>query len=427
MSATLLPGKGSPPAPDAAELAVSPSVCDVIHDHGSGVVTFDRETVESLLASGSFFWLDVSQPTADDFDILREVFKFHPLALEDSEQFNQRAKIDGYDDFVFIVVYGAGPDDDRLVEVHCFYSERFLITVHRDDCPAFAEIRRRYRKRERAIDHPSLLLYRVVDGLVDSFFPSLAELDDRIDELEDAIFLKADENQLQEIFQMKRRLVGMRKTVTPQRDAFASLMGGVAELPGLAEEDEHYFRDVYDHLIRISDLIDSYRDLLTGAMDVYLSTVSNRTNAVMKQLTIIATIFLPLTFITGFFGQNFDWMVSHVHSWPMFLVLSLGACRPASIVTRSCSAATRADEADRLRKQRASISRLRRRRSGRRSSIKGSIPGARCRLCKWRLEKRCLFTGILQSPLTDSNRRPPPYHALLPATGCNPRQRFPRV
>ena len=155
-------------------------------------------------------------------------------------------------------------------------------------------------------------------------FPSLAELDDRIDQLEDAIFLKADENQLQEIFQMKRLLVGMRKTVTPQRDAFASLMGGVAELSGLAEEDEHYFRDVYDHLIRISDLIDSYRDLLTGAMDVYLSTVSNRINAVMKQLTIIATIFLPLTFITGFFGQNFDWMVSHVHSGPMFLVLGVG-------------------------------------------------------------------------------------------------------
>jgi magnesium transporter len=276
MSAALIATEGSPPEGNATELAVAPSACEMISDQGSAVIAFDREAVESLLASGNFFWLDLGRPTADDFSILREVFKFHLLALEDSEQFNQRAKIDGYDDFVFIVVYGAGPGDDRLVEVHCFYSERFLITVHREDCPAFAEIRRRYRKRERAIDHPSLLLYRVVDGLVDSFFPSLAELDDRIDELEDAIFLKADESPLQEIFQMKRQLVGMRKTVPPQRDAFASLMGGVAELPGLAEEDEHYFRDVYDHLIRISDLIDSYRDLLTGAMDVYLSTVSNR-------------------------------------------------------------------------------------------------------------------------------------------------------
>ncbi len=142
--------------------------------------------------------------------------------------FNQRAKIDDYDDFVFIVVYGAAPDDDRLVEVHCFYSERFLVTVHRDDCPAFAEIRERFAKREAPIQRPALLLYRIIDGLVNSFFPILADFDDRIDELEDAIFLKADDRQLQEIFQMKRLLVGMRKAVTPQRDTFARLMGGVA-------------------------------------------------------------------------------------------------------------------------------------------------------------------------------------------------------
>jgi magnesium transporter len=254
------------------------------------------------------------------------VFKFHPLAIEDSEQFDQRAKLDEYDDFVFVVVYGAAPDDDRLVEVHCFYSARFLITVHRDDCPAFAEIRRRYQRRERKIEQPSLLLYRVVDGLVDSFFPLLAAFDDRIDELEDAIFLKADDKQLQEIFQMKRLLVGMRKAVSPQRDTFARLMGGgIAQLPGLADEDERYFRDIYDHLIRISDLIDSYRDLLTGAMDVYLSTVSNRLNSVMKQLTIIATVFLPLSWLTGIFGQNFGFMVRHIGGWETFVGLGVGS------------------------------------------------------------------------------------------------------
>ena len=119
---------------------------------------------------------------------------------------------------------------------------------------------------------------------------------------------------------MKRLLVGMRKAVSPQRDLFASLMGGVAQLPGMTEEDERYFRDVYDHLIRISDLIDTYRDLLTGAMDVYLSTVSNRLNVVMKQLAIIATIFLPLSFVTGFFGQNFGFMIRHVAGGPAFIV-----------------------------------------------------------------------------------------------------------
>jgi magnesium transporter len=234
MSATLLAAGGSQPAESLTELAIVPSACEVVDDQGSRVVEFDRDgrgparKRQLLLARP---W----PADGDDFSILREVFNFHPLALEDSEQFNQRAKIDGYDDFVFIVLYGAGADEDRLVEVHCFYSERFLVTVHRDDCPAFAAIRRRYRKRERTMEQPSLLLYRVVDGVVDSFFPSLAALDDRIDELEDAIFLEADDRQLQEIFQMKRQLVGMRKAVTPQRDAFASLMGGVAELPGLGE------------------------------------------------------------------------------------------------------------------------------------------------------------------------------------------------
>jgi magnesium transporter len=285
---------------------------------------FSRDAVEKLLASGDFFWLDLDQPGADDFEVLRDVFGFHPLAVEDSEHFDQRAKIDEYGDFVFIVVYGAAPDSDRLVEVHCFYSERFLLTVHHDDCPAFAEIRRRYQQREHAIDQPSILLYRIIDGLVDSFFPILAAFDDRIDELENAIFLKADDEQLQEIFRMKRLLVGMRKVISPQRDTFAGVMGGIAELPGLAAADERYFRDIYDHLIRISDLIDSYRDLLSGAMDVYLSTVSNRLNGVMKQLAVIATIFLPLSWLTGFFGQNFAFEVKKIAGWGAFVGLGIG-------------------------------------------------------------------------------------------------------
>jgi len=301
------------------------SPCDVVHAGGAERLEFTRETAESLLTTERFFWLDLPQPTQGDFEVLRDVFQFHPLALEDSEHFGQRAKLDDYDDFVFLVVYGAVPDEDRLVEVHCFYSERYLITVHRDDAPAFAEVRRRYQKRNTPVENPALLVYRIIDGLVDSFFPILADFDDRIDELENQIFLQAKEEQLQEIFAMKRLLVGMRKAVTPQRDMFAGLMGGVAELPGMTEENERYFRDIYDHLIRISDLIDTYRDLLTGAMDVFLSTASNRLNVVTKQLAVIATIFLPLSFITGFFGQNFGWMVGHIGGWPVFLGLGIGS------------------------------------------------------------------------------------------------------
>ena len=285
---------------------------------------FRRERVEELLAEGSFFWLDLDRPDDEDFEILRDVFKFHPLSLEDAEHFGQRSKVDEYDEYVYFVVYGAAPDDDRLVEVHAFYSERYLVTLHRDDCPAFVDIRERYVKKAKPITRPSLLLYHIIGGLVDSFFPILSDFDDRIDSLEDAIFVRADDMQLQEIFSMKRLLVGLRKAIGPQRDLFAGVMGGVADLPGFTDDDERYFRDIYDHLIRISDLIDTYRDLLTSSMDVYLSTVSNRMNAVMKQLTIIATIFLPLAWLTGFFGQNFGFLVRHITGWEAFLGYGIG-------------------------------------------------------------------------------------------------------
>ena len=285
---------------------------------------FSREAAAALLARGEFFWLDLERPQGADFAIMRELFGFHPLAVEDSERFGQRAKIDDYDDFVFIVAYGAARgDEDRLVEVHCFYSERFLLTVHHDDCPAFAELRRRYQARED-VGRPPLLLYRLLDGLVESFFPVLSDIDDAIDELETAMFIRPDDRQLQDIFAMKRLLVGMRKAIAPQRDAFASFSGRIAELPGMDADAEHYFRDVYDHLIRISELIDTYRDLLTSSMDVYLSTVSNRLNGVIKQLTVIATVFLPLSWLTGFFGQNFAFLVRNIGGWETFVGLGIG-------------------------------------------------------------------------------------------------------
>ena len=304
--------------------------CHVISHEGVSRTHFDRAEMERLHDAGRFFWVDLEQPDAEDFAILRDVFQFHPLALEDSEHFGQRAKLDEYGDYVFLVVYGASPDEDRLVEVHCFYSERFLITIHRDDCPAFSELRARYAKREAPLDDPPRLLYRIVSALVDSFFPTLADLDDRIDELEDAILQRPTDQQLGQLFDMKRALIAMRKVVTPQRDMFASLLSGTGALPGMTPDAERHFRDLYDHLIRISDLVDSYRDLMSGVLDTHLSTVSNRLNVVMKQLTIIATIFLPLSVLTGFFGQNFAWMVTRITGLPVFLAAGIGL--PAAVV-----------------------------------------------------------------------------------------------
>ena len=285
----------------------------------------DGAELDRRLASGEFFWLDLFRPTAEEVARLGEVFGFHPLALEDTERFGQRPKIDDYDDFTFLVVYGATDDEDRLVEVHCFFSERCLVTVHRDDCPAFAALREHYMRAGAPTQTPLRLLHEVIDWLVDSFFPVLTAIDDELDGIEEEINRDPGKGQLQSIFDLRRRLVGLRKVVLPQRDLLAKLATGVEELPGMTPEDERYFRDVYDHQIRIVDLLESYRDLLSGAHDVYLSTVSNRLNLVMKQLAVIATVFLPLTFVTGFFGQNFGWMVDHIGSGWTFVVLGLGS------------------------------------------------------------------------------------------------------
>jgi magnesium transporter len=286
----------------------------------------DRTTIESRLSSGEFFWLDLHAPGEAEFQLLRDEFKFHPLALEDSETFGQRPKAEDYGDFLFIVFYGAAPppDEDRLVEVHCFYSDRFLVTVRRDEAPACETLRKRYAERPSPLERPIVILYRLLDGLTDSVFPVLDDLDDRVDTLQDAMLAGPTEAQLQEIFSMRRQLVFLRRVVSPERDLMAEFASGSGRLPDMDEEAERYFRDIYDRLIRVNDMIDSYRDLLASAMDVYLSTVSNRLNLVMKRLTVIATIALPLIVISGFFGQNFGFLVDHISSWPAFLGLGVG-------------------------------------------------------------------------------------------------------
>ncbi|MEW6581742.1 MAG: magnesium/cobalt transporter CorA [Actinomycetota bacterium] len=283
----------------------------------------ERAEVERRLAAGEFFWLDVTEPEEHDTALLGEMFGFHPLALEDSLKFGQRPKIEEYDGFAYIVVFGAAHDADRLVEVHCFYSERCLVTVHRDDCPPFADLRRRQARHAAQPPRPIELLHQVVDVLTDSFFPALDDLEDAIDAIEDRLDGDASTRQQQDIYALKRRALTLRKVIGPQRDLVARIAGETVELPGLTPDAVHYFRDVYDHLIRLGDLIETHRDLLAGATEVYLSTVSNRLNAIMKQLTLIATIFLPLTFVTGFFGQNFGWMVDHVGSLWAFLLFGL--------------------------------------------------------------------------------------------------------
>jgi magnesium transporter len=284
------------------------------------------DLLRRFIDSSTRFWLDMDGlDQQDSDDLLRDTFGFHPLAIKDAEAFGQRPKLNIYDDFALLVMYGVS-DTGELTEVHCFYTGTYLVTVHHNQFPQLRELAARVREQQKTMpeqDHV-MLLYRVADALVDGYFPVLDKFDDQIDGLEDEILQKPTDQQLGQLFDMKRSLIAMRKVVTPQRDMFAALLAGTSALPGMTPDAQRYFQDLYDRLIRVSDLVDSYRDLMSGVLDTHLSTVSNRLNVVMKQLTIIATVFLPLSFLTGFFGQNFAWMVNRLTSLPVFLIVGIG-------------------------------------------------------------------------------------------------------
>ena len=290
------------------------------------LTSLDEARIKDHLHRDQFFWLDLNAPAHTDVERLGQLCGFHPLALRAAAQPAQRPKLDDYGHYAFLVFYGAwrgvGSHPTLLHEVDMFISGKYLVTIHSDPLPALDQ--QRSDLDGRALHSEQFLLYRVLDALTDSFFPLLSDMDDEIDEIEAAVLTQPTEQQLDRLFSLKRQLVTMRKVVTPQRDVFASSIDQLARLPGFQLDERDYFRDVYDHLIRVSELIDAYRDLLSGATDLYLSTVSNRQNGVMKQLAVIATIFLPLSFITGFFGQNFGFMVSEIHRAWTFWTLGLG-------------------------------------------------------------------------------------------------------
>jgi magnesium transporter len=287
------------------------------------------ENVQAALAGTAFFWLDLDDAARDGSvaELLTKQFKFHPLAVEASQRFDQRPRMDDYDNFVYLVARGADPDGKMDAEIHCFWTDRYVVTVHRGGCPAIAEVHERLLRAHHAQDVASpqlVIVYFVLSALADSFFPYLSAFDDRIDSLEDDILKAPTEAQLGELFTMKRQLMEMRKVVSPQRDMMSSINAGLADIPGMTDEAGRYFRDLFDHMIRLDDYIDNYRDLLSSVMDTHLSTVSNRLNVVMKQLTIIATVFLPLTFLTGFFGQNFAALVRFIAPAWTFWVFGVG-------------------------------------------------------------------------------------------------------
>lgn len=286
------------------------------HSDGQIEELADRARItEALGDATSLIWMDFLKPEDADFDFLESIFKFHPLAMEDSRKRAQRPKIEEYDDYLFIVLHALPPDYltesksakgliTSRIELHLFIGPNYVISLHEKEFEPITNLTDLIRKQgSRFFEKGSdLLLYHVMDMAVDTYFPVLEHFDDHIDDLEDKVFVKPDREIMNKIFQLKKETVSMRKMVGPMREIVNILIS--RDIPNITAESLIYFRDVYDHLIRIYDMIDSLRDLLSGALDVYVSSISNQLNEVMKRLTIFASIFMPITFITGVYGMN---------------------------------------------------------------------------------------------------------------------------
>jgi len=247
-------------------------------------------------------WLDLSAPTEADLAFLEREYRFHPLTIEDCRNFNQRAKVESYGEYLFLSLTTTARREGELVpqEMEAFLGRDYLITIHREPLAALDAA----RQQLTATTHADFLLYLIADHMVDVYFPLLDEMDDEIDALEDQILENATQETMHRIFVLKQQLVFLRKIAAPMREVMNALAG---TRYGLV--DDHtalYFRDVYDHLVRIYDLVETSRDLLGNALDAYLSVVSNRLNEVLKRLTLFATIFMPISFIVGFAGMNFQ-------------------------------------------------------------------------------------------------------------------------
>jgi magnesium transporter len=291
------------------------------------LVDLNRDQIAKHIEKGEFFWLDLDDPSDQKLGELAEQFHLHPLTVDDARTFNQRPKLEDYGGYVFLVAFGvdADPSADQvpLREVHAIISGDYVVTIHRGAVPVLEELRKRYETEH--VRSEQFLVYKILEAVTSTFFPVLSQIDEEIDTLEEEVLEDPSERAMRRLFGLKRDLVAMRRVISPLRDVFARDAERIADIRGLEADDRLYFRDLYDTLIRISELIDSYRDLLSGATDLYLSTVANRQGEVNKQLTIIATIFLPLTFLTGFFGQNFSFMVNHwINTERAFFVWGIG-------------------------------------------------------------------------------------------------------
>jgi magnesium transporter len=266
--------------------------------------------LRTIIDTPGLLWLDLDDPMSRALDDLAERYGFHELAVEDCRHTTQLAKVDYYDGYSFIIInsthYTEKPCEVRLREIDAFVGPDYIITVHYGESLSINEVVVRLSTKAMHLERPDEVLHAIIDIVVDRYLPTLESIGDTIDKVEDELLIRPDVALLETIFNLKRGLLQFRRAVSSQRELLNFLIRDDSAV--IQKDMRIYFRDVYDHVVRAMDLVETYRDLLTGGLDIYLTQMANRTNDVVKGLTILATIMLPLTLMTGYFGMNFEYM-----------------------------------------------------------------------------------------------------------------------
>jgi magnesium transporter len=276
--------------------------------------TVDLDAIRALHEREEFFWLDLDDPSDADLDALGELLGIPDLAIEDSKEFGERPKLDDYGERVLIVFYGAHADD--LVEIHVHVSGKEVVTIRRAPCAHLWEARERAASAKVRTEQD--LVYRVLDALAGSLRALTDRYATEVEHLEEIAFERPKPADRRRMSELRSELFRLQQVVQPQREMLARGGDLIENLPGLERDiARHPFRDVHDDLVVIANEIDYLRELLSEAVNVLINQMAGR-------LTIVATIFLPLTFATGFFGMNFGWLVRHIDSAETFLVLGVG-------------------------------------------------------------------------------------------------------
>jgi magnesium transporter len=271
-----------------------------------------------------WIWVDFDQPDNEEIEHLDKTFHFHPLAIEDCIHRLQRPKLDYYDDHTFYVTHSVRNDGEEIVkdELDFFVGEKYIVTFHRSSSKEVSNVWDRLTHLKNNLNDwdPFYVFYQVLDKIVDNYFPYLYKIEDRLDKIEDNTLNKSMDQLMTELFDTRYILLTLRHAVNPMRDLLYRMLNS-HHLNGIIARRE-YFSDIYDHLLKLSEMVMSNREITADIRDSYLSLNSHQTNKVMKVLTIITSIFAPLTFIAGIYGMNFENMPEL--TWKYGYFISLG-------------------------------------------------------------------------------------------------------